>query len=91
MSRLAKIHSIEQNEPASTTVIQAIAEYHDIDPTDLTQPLYDVIDPDALDDLVNNATMNPDASEFSIEFAYHGCWVDVSNDGSVEITPNPAE
>lgn len=91
MSRLAKIHSIEQNEPASSTVIRAIADYHGIDPIDLDQPLYDAIDPEALDALVNNATRNPAPSEFSIQFTYYGCMVDVSNDGSVEITPNTTE
>ena len=38
----------------STTVIEAVSEAADVDPIDIGTPLYDCIDPDALDALFGN-------------------------------------
>lgn len=41
----------------SAAVVEPIAEYHDTDAVDLKQPLYEVIDTDALDTLIGNNGM----------------------------------
>lgn len=71
--------------PPSTAVIESIAEYKELDPLDLDQPLAEVIDTDALDSIVGGGVGQP-LSDISVEFSYDGCRVHVSSDGSVEVT-----
>lgn len=54
-------------ESPSTTVVRTVADRENCEPTDL-RPLYQAIDPDALDTVANDATDN----EIRVEFTYHG-------------------
>lgn len=75
----------------STAVIEAIAAYHGTEPTDLDQPLYEVIDPDALDALFANAgTVDRPAPDL-VAFSYDGCRVQVFRDGSIDLSPVDGE
>lgn len=71
-----------QTLSASETVVGRIAKYEGIDPAELS-PLYDVIDPDALDSFINGADRRDTAAE--IQFSYHGYTVTVSTDGGVQV------
>lgn len=42
------------DEPLSTAVVMAIAEVADVEPRDIGTPLYDIVDPDALDSLFSD-------------------------------------
>lgn len=66
----------------SDEVVEKVAEVEDVDPLELTPPLYDVIDPDALDKLF--ASM-PTAGrmEGQVTFSYNGYEVTVCGDGHV--------
>lgn len=78
MSSLASVQSVVTSE----TVVDKIASREDTEPTEL-MPLYDAIDPDALDTLVESANRN--GSAFEIEFTYHGYEVIVTDQGIVKI------
>lgn len=77
-----------ESEPISTAVIEAIAEHKSVDPTALEQPLYDVIDPDALDGFLAGSGVSGDSFRRHVEFSYEGCTVRVSEDRSIDVTSN---
>ncbi|WP_324760581.1 HalOD1 output domain-containing protein [Haloarcula sp. GH36] len=60
----------------SEAVVQAVAEAAGTDPTELP-PLYDQVDPDALEKLFRNP------SNGVVAFDYHGYTVVVRSDGTV--------
>lgn len=64
-----------------TTVISAVASFKDVDPMDLT-PIYDVVDPDALEALVDG-----DSSSYChIAFEYAGVLVELDSSGGCTVT-----
>jgi len=65
--------------PVSETVVAAVAEYSGVDVSDLDPPLYEAIDPDALDALFREG-------EGSVRVAHWGCTVTVDHDGVVTVT-----
>lgn len=68
----------------SQSVVEAIAEAEGTDPRELTPPLYDVIDPDALDS-VFTATPTEGRTEGKVTFPYRGYEVTVYGGGSVSV------
>lgn len=71
--------------PTSEIVVHTVAEARGIDALEL-DPLYDVIDPDALNRLTNQT------SEFvTVQFRYAGCEVTVHCDGEVVANPPVTE
>ena len=69
----------QHKHPTSVRVVEAIADARETDAVDLRPPLYDVIDPNALDQLCR------DGGPVSIEFEYQGHAVTVSSDGTVSV------
>ncbi|MHB9287038.1 HalOD1 output domain-containing protein [Halobacteriales archaeon Cl-PHB] len=67
-------------EALSTAVVRAVADREGVDPIDLEQPLYAVVDSEALDDLFSTA-------EGSVTFEYHGYVVTAHSDGTVDLDP----
>ncbi|MCU4753712.1 hypothetical protein OB919_17275 [Halobacteria archaeon AArc-curdl1] len=63
----------------SMRVIDAIAAELDIDPLELDTPLFEVINPEALDRLFR------DDVDCTVSFAYDDYEVTVSNDGTVTV------
>ena len=64
----------------SQKVIEAIAEAEETDPVELTPPLYEVIDPEALTNLfTNNRTVG------KIVFNYNSHEVSVFSDGYISV------
>lgn len=66
--------------PASTALVEAIAAATDRDQTDLT-PLYEYVDVDALDALLDVSTGDP----VDVAFTYDGIRVRVSSVGRIEV------
>lgn len=68
----------------SRTVVEAVAEAKGIDPLELTPPLYEVIDPDALDQVFaasqTNGRMNG-----QVTFSYNEYEVTVCGDGYISV------
>ena len=62
----------------SDAVLAAVAEAEGVDEADLTPPLYEAIDPEALDTLVR-------AGGGTLEFQYHGYTVAVDHEGAASL------
>jgi len=69
-------------ETVSNTVVRALADSKDVEPTELDVCLYDVVDPDALDRLCESA----DGSHCRIGFTYDDRRVVVDGSGTVHVT-----
>lgn len=69
----------------STAVVKAIAEREGVDPLEMDPPLYDVIDPDALNTLFTGPANVGDARPEGIVFEYNGYEIKVTSDGDVHI------
>ncbi|WP_218836421.1 HalOD1 output domain-containing protein [Halorarum salinum] len=67
-------------------MIEAVAAREDTDSTNLDVPLFEAVDPEALNDLVRTADAGSDRSPLRIEFTYYGYDVSVSADGSVDVS-----
>jgi len=70
-----------QLDPAEA-VVTAVAAKEDTDPEALTPPLAETIDPDALNQLLRNASAE---SEAAVRFRYRGYKVVVDADADVEL------
>lgn len=73
-----------ESTPVSESVIEAVADEKDVDPMELTTPLYSVIDPDALDRVVDS-TPSQDPMDVHVTFTYSDCEVTVYGDGHVSV------
>lgn len=78
--------ALVQAESLSQAVIEAVASREDVEPMALETPLYEAVDPDALDALVETTASQHDRASLEIEFTYHGYHVRVSADGVVHLS-----
>jgi len=69
----------------STRVTAEVAAREGVDPVELERPLYDAVDVDALEALVESAGRGPQ-SEVEITFTYYGYDVVVDETGDVTLT-----
>lgn len=69
----------------STEVVERIAARVGVDPIELETPLYDEIDPDALDALVNHMDGRQDQASVRVEFTYDGYAVTVDTTNGITI------
>lgn len=63
----------------SVAVLEAVAAEEGCEPTDLDAPLYEHVDPEALDALVSSPIKG------RITFTYHGYRLTVDDDGAVSV------
>lgn len=75
-----------EGEPVSSTIVRQVAAHEGVDPTDLEPPLYDVVDPDALDALLDSSRTNAESFSLCVEFDYHGYEISVQQDGEFQLT-----
>lgn len=68
----------------SQSVVDAIARAEGVDPVELTPPLYEVVDPDALNGLFDD-THHYGRLDREVVFTYKGYEVTVDGDGSVSV------
>lgn len=73
-------------EMLSTKVSKEIAAREGVDPLQLDEPMYDVIDVGALETLVETAGSR-DGGSIEVEFTYYGYDVVVDETGDVTVTP----
>ena len=73
----------DEDAPPSQSVVERVAAREGVDHTELT-PLFDAIDPDALDKLLD--TNGRTESAVQISFTYHGYDVTVTGDGAVRVS-----
>lgn len=72
------------DEPISQTVVLAVGEARDVDPVELDECLYDVMDPDALDRLFSHG-------RGKVEFTFAGCQVLVHGGERVVVVPGASD
>lgn len=72
--------STVQSDDVILEVVEKIAAAENVDPLELTPPLYDVVDPDALEKLFDN-----DRTLGTFTFNYRGYEVSVLSDGCVSV------
>lgn len=81
----------ELSQSISTKVVEAVAEANGIEPTELTVPLYEVVDPDALNHLFQTDQFGGRQSVGRVTFTMAGCDVQVDSRGHVVVTPHETE
>jgi hypothetical protein len=77
--------------PASQRVVEVVATVTETDPV-LMEPLFDAVDPDALDDLFAptcDERVRP--STGCVTFRYEKCVVELHADGRIAVTPRADE
>lgn len=70
----------QESQSFTVRVLEAIAGLESMDPLDFDEPLYSVIDPDALDALFRSRR-----SAGFVSFEYLGYQVTVRSDGDVDV------
>ncbi|THE65666.1 hypothetical protein D8Y22_05650 [Salinadaptatus halalkaliphilus] len=71
---------IPEEKRVSQTVVEAVAEAEGVRPVELTPPLYDAIDPEALDRLFDDSL-----TVGKVIFNYNDCEISVFSDGYVAV------
>jgi hypothetical protein len=74
------------DEPPSITLVKALAEAKGVSPTELDNPLYDTVDPEALDELVDSTD---DGTGLRLLFELEGYQATVTASGDVELEKLP--
>lgn len=74
----------DRNRTPSEAVVEAVADAEGVEPTDL-RPLYEVVDPDALDSLFRERLGRGEPALGLITFQYQGYRVQVDEDGRVTL------
>lgn len=72
------------DEPLSVAVVREIADHDDVDPMELSPPLFHCLDPAALDALFE-PTRSGGPRSGSVSFTYDDKRVTVDSDGTIEI------
>lgn len=75
----------DSETPPSVAVIEAVAARECVDPTALKPPLYEAIDPDALDNLIQNHGVQSRATGPRVTFSYNGYVVRIAPEGVVSL------
>lgn len=75
-----------ESTAVSAAVVRAVADATDAELRDL-DPLYDTVDPEALNALFED----PDSAPAAVSFEYHGCVVSVRGHGEVVLTDATGE
>ncbi|QLH79552.1 hypothetical protein HZS55_20640 [Halosimplex rubrum] len=79
MSTTAPSHS-DDSRPPSEVVVSSVAAHKGVEQVALP-PLYEALDPDALDALFTT----PGGAAGRVTFDYAGCTVECASDGSVDV------
>lgn len=83
-------HDLSSPQSLSTTVTVAVADVAGVEPADIPEQLYDVIDPEALDKLFKSRDDGTPRRGGRLSFSLYGHHVTVRGDGSITIEPGLA-
>lgn len=79
-------YRIDDDQTATEAVLEAVSDQADTDVLDLAVPLYDAVDPDALESFYAAAADSGQMNSMSVSFTYYGYDVTVTGAGEVTIT-----
>lgn len=66
-------------------IVETVADVRDTSPPELSTPLYEAVDPDALGKILRSS--ESDGASVHVQFRYEGCMVTVDGAASVSATP----
>lgn len=81
-----RVHFDPETESPSHVVVSVVATVTDV-PTLELNSLYDVIDPDALDEILRTPRPHESRVERSVTFDYEGFRTTITSTGHVELRP----
>lgn len=70
------------------TIVTAVADAKGVSPLEVSPPLYEAIDPDAIQAVLASMQSPPEESVGTLQFPYSGYDVTVTEDGRVSIDPH---
>lgn len=76
--------AVDESDHVSVAIVEAVAEAEGVQPAELTPPLYDVVDTDALDRLFAPNSQRQ-LTEGTTRFTYNGYTVTVEADGEIRV------
>lgn len=79
------VTSFDPADRPSEAIVTTVASVTGEEPVELS-PLYDAVEPDALDALFEHAGRTDDPGSQTLTFAYVGYQISVSGDGTIEVT-----
>ncbi|SIR33208.1 hypothetical protein SAMN05421858_2287 [Haladaptatus litoreus] len=83
-------HDLAGPQSISTTVTVAVADVAGVEPAEIPEQLYDVIDPEALDKLFKSRDDGTPRRGGRLSFSLYGHHVTVRGDGSITVQPGLA-
>lgn len=81
--------NLADDDRISAAVVDALADANGVDPLEL-DPLYETIDPDALDSLFSTTDGSTRTHHGKVRFTTNGYEVEVTSTGRVHLTPEEA-
>lgn len=81
-------HDMDGEANLGTAVVSTVAEVAGVDPAEMDRPLYDRVDPDALDKLFSRKHDGTTRTTGRVEFSLFGYDVAVHSDGRI-VVANP--
>lgn len=75
-------HDFQRDRSISTTIVIAMSRASETEPNDLP-PLYEAVDPDALDAVFASPGKQPGRTDVTVRFPYAGHEVSVHGDGEI--------
>lgn len=82
-------YTIADGQQVSTRVLEAVADYNGVDPLELRPPLYEIIDPEALEALFAPTAAGAERNG-RIEFTYADCRITLAAGAEGTITVDDA-
>ncbi|WP_255194269.1 HalOD1 output domain-containing protein [Natronobeatus ordinarius] len=77
---------MDAGESVSVSVVRAVAAREDVQPVQLTPPLHDAVDTDALDALFRSIDPEDSESNVRVEFSYRGYTILVEGPSQIVVT-----
>lgn len=70
------------------TIVTAVADAKGVSPLDVSPPLYEAIDPDAMQAVLASMQRSPEEPTGRLTFHYSGYEVTVTDDGRISVDPH---
>lgn len=65
-------------------IVRNVASTNGVEPTEL-EPLYHTVDPEHLEGVLADGTLDDETLPGKVAFPYEGCYVEITGDGTVEV------
>ncbi len=81
---MAVIKGFDSSEHLCYEILEAVAECHNIEPTDIEEPLGETVDPDSITSLWGPKATETDTVNGALMFEYYDCRITITSDGRIE-------